>query len=91
MPQGHYWEQCRERRERESEDEPAPKKGEQPPVPLNQLVAVRTLREKFPNFIGKGRTAPLVGFVESPCVYLCGEDGLEKRKALPARRGQSWR
>ena len=73
MPQGHYWEQCRERRERESEDEPAPKKGEQPPVPPNQLVAARNLREELSNLIGKGQAA--VGFVEAPCVYLCGEDG----------------
>lgn len=62
------WEQCREWGEREDEDEPAQKKGEQPPVSPDQLVAVGNLREKFSNFIGKGRAA--VGFVESSCVYL---------------------
>ena len=51
---------------------PHQKKGEQPPVSPDQLVAVRNLREKFSNFIGKGRAA--VGFVESSCVYLSGED-----------------
>ncbi len=37
MSRGHYWEQCREWGERESEDEPALKKGEQPLYPLISL------------------------------------------------------
>ena len=65
MSQGHYWEQCREWGERESEDEPAPKKGEQPPVSPDQLVAVRNLKEELSNLIGKGQAA--VGFVEADC------------------------
>ncbi len=39
MSQGH-WEQCREWGERESEDEPAPKKGANSPCIPDQLVAV---------------------------------------------------
>lgn len=41
MSQGHYWEQCREWGERESEDEPAPKKGEQP-LYLSTTAPART-------------------------------------------------
>lgn len=82
MPQGHYWEQCRERRERESEDEPAPKKGEQPPVPPpNQLVAARNLREEPRTLLGKGK---LRSASSRPPASICAAKTAKEAKSAPS-------